>query len=86
MEVSIILIHIPSCNEIGISFWEKQGWIKRDDLFYYDFALNESAKRSNNTSQIHPLEAIVRSNFFCLFLSAQAAVELNLLIVYKKTY
>lgn len=31
-------------NEIGISFWEKQGWIKRDDLFYYDFPLNESAK------------------------------------------
>lgn len=31
-------------NEIGISFWEKQGWIKRNDLFYCDFPLNESAK------------------------------------------
>ena len=28
-------------NDIGNTFWSKTGWTKREDLNYYDFALNE---------------------------------------------
>ena len=29
-------------NDIGNAFWHKVGWIQREDLNYYDFALNEA--------------------------------------------
>ncbi len=28
-------------NDIGNAFWKEIGWTKREDLNYYDFALNE---------------------------------------------
>ena len=30
-----------SANDIGNAFWKTIGWTKREDLFYYDFVLNE---------------------------------------------
>lgn len=29
-------------NGIGNAFWKSVGWKKRDDLYYYDFGLNEN--------------------------------------------
>jgi ribosomal protein S18 acetylase RimI-like enzyme len=29
-------------NDIGNAFWKHIGWVKREDLNYYDFALNEA--------------------------------------------
>ncbi len=28
-------------NDVGNAFWKEIGWTKRQDLNYYDFALNE---------------------------------------------
>lgn len=28
-------------NDMGNAFWKEIGWNKRDDLYYYDFILNE---------------------------------------------
>lgn len=28
-------------NEVGNAFWNEEGWTKRDDLYTYDFILNE---------------------------------------------
>ena len=28
-------------NEVGNAFWNEEGWTKRDDLYTYDFVLNE---------------------------------------------
>ena len=28
-------------NDVGNAFWKEIGWTKREDLNYYDFALNE---------------------------------------------
>ena len=28
-------------NDIGNAFWKEIGWTKREDLYYYDFTLNE---------------------------------------------
>ena len=29
-------------NEVGNRFWQKMGWTLREDLNYYDYALNEN--------------------------------------------
>ncbi len=29
-------------NDVGNAFWREIGWIKREDLNYYDFVLNEA--------------------------------------------
>ena len=29
-------------NDIGNAFWKEIGWLKREDLNYYDFVLNEA--------------------------------------------
>ncbi|MBO5622024.1 MAG: GNAT family N-acetyltransferase [Butyrivibrio sp.] len=31
-------------NQVGNKFWKKMGWTLRDDMNYYDFALNEDNK------------------------------------------
>jgi len=28
-------------NDVGNAFWNRIGWTKREDLNYYDFALND---------------------------------------------
>ena len=28
-------------NTVGNKFWQKMGWTLRDDMNYYDYALNE---------------------------------------------
>ena len=30
-----------TANDIGNAFWKQIGWVKREDLNYYDFTLNE---------------------------------------------
>ena len=36
-------------NKVGNAFWQRMGWTLRDDMNYYDFALNEN----NLTEFIH---------------------------------
>lgn len=31
-----------TANDIGNAFWKQIGWVKREDLNYYDFVLNEA--------------------------------------------
>lgn len=31
-------------NAVGNKFWQKMNWNRRDDLYYYDYALNEDNK------------------------------------------
>lgn len=36
-KVSLVVF---AANQTGIAFWKAEGWNKRDDLHYYDLALN----------------------------------------------
>ncbi len=29
-------------NDVGNAFWREIGWVRREDLNYYDFTLNEA--------------------------------------------
>ena len=40
-EISKVSLIAFTANDIGNAFWKKIGWSKREDLNYYDFALNE---------------------------------------------
>ncbi len=36
-------------NDVGNAFWKEIGWIRREDLNYYDFTLNEDNITAFNT-------------------------------------
>ena len=40
-EISKVSLIAFTANDIGNAFWKQIGWTKREDLNYYDFALNE---------------------------------------------
>lgn len=40
-KISKVSLIAFSSNDIGNAFWKEIGWTKREDLFYYDFVLNE---------------------------------------------
>lgn len=47
-EINKITLIAFTKNDIGNAFWNTIGWVKREDLNYYDFALNEKNITSFN--------------------------------------
>lgn len=40
-EISKVSLIAFTKNDVGNAFWHRMGWTEREDLNYYDFALNE---------------------------------------------
>ncbi|WP_026523250.1 MULTISPECIES: GNAT family N-acetyltransferase [unclassified Butyrivibrio] len=48
-EICKVALNAFVTNKVGNAFWQRMGWTLRDDMNYYDFALNEN----NITEFIH---------------------------------